>query len=649
MDEGIRAWILSERRGFIDGVSSILRKYGIDALPLPPGTRDLADLRGILVVDTADGRGISSIPEPGKTGAGMALEVITLREPDEKAVTFAVERVRATAALCRELSGYKSSLHDIGAVIRALNRPLSDIAAIPTALRELMDRLRCPRLLMLAAEEGGGELGVFYQMHLSESYASRISSREGLAFLGGIFTQVLSVVDVIEKALLVKLMPAVSESVRLLDLLCGEGDFLLFTLKSNRRPVGMVVLGFDREISWQPQEKESLSLLGMQLGLALENLQLFSRVQAARREWEATVDSMRDMVFFVNRSGEIQRANAALAEYAEVPLAEMIGRGCSDVLPCGQSPETCVYYEGALRDGMAGFELAGDDGRAYRVLLTPYRSERDNASGTVHLVSDITAEKERMRLEEEKRQLQELDNLKSRFMATVSHELKTPLNAIIGFSEILLAGTHGEVNEPQRRYLENIHTSGKHLFSLISDILDYMRLEAREMSLQVEGFNLDDLVASTVELMRGEADAGGLLLAYCGEASPVKVEADRRRVRQVLFNLLSNALKFTPEGGNVEVRVRRGDGAAVVEVEDSGVGIAPRDQARLFNEFTQVGEGARSGGGTGLGLALSKRLVELHGGHIWVESEPGRGSIFSFSLPLRHEADTNGKEPERDA
>ncbi len=638
----MNAWILSDRPDFVDGVSSILREHGIYVSVLGPQVRSFDGLEGLLVVDAQADR--ISGPATGMEvpGANRVLETLLLDEPDASAIALAVTQAKANASLWQELDGYRSSRLVIGAVVRALNRPLSDADAIPAALLELMEHFHCSRLLMLSAEEGREGLSIFYQRHLPADFLAQAASPEGMAVMEYIFTYILSIVDVLEKALFLKFDPMADD--RLLGLGGNAGDdFLLFTLKSNRRPVGMVIIAYDGKKSWSSQEKESLSILGMQLGLALENLQLFNRVQAARREWEVTVDSMRDMVFFADSDGIIQRSNAALAEYAGLSLPDIVGRKCSEVMTCGQRFEACPYKRVALRDGMAGFEMQGSDKSFYRILVTPYGAGGDHASGTVHLASDITLEKERLRLEVEMRQLLELDRLKNRFMASVSHELKTPLNAVIGFSEILLAGTYGEINRKQRGYLENIHTSGKHLLALISDILDYMRQEVDELSLHPEEFDMGELVASTLELMRREADRVGIRFSLRRIDVPCLLTADQRRVRQVLFNLISNALKFTPEGGYVEVRVQNEGDRVSVEVEDSGVGIAPEDQGKIFNEFTQVGEGARRAGGTGLGLALSRRLVELQGGSIRVESALGRGSTFSFTLPASPAVDARKK------
>lgn len=267
--------------------------------------------------------------------------------------------------------------------------------------------------------------------------------------------------------------------------------------------------------------------------------------------------------------------------------------------------------------------------------LVSYQTGSGEISGTVHVIRDVTEEKAITRLEEEKRQLEELDHLKNRFMASVTHELKTPLNAIIGFSELLMSGTYGEINENQRNYLENIYVSGKHLLSLISDILDYMQVQAGGLFLHLEDLETRPFLASTLELMRQEAVRRGVEISLEMENAPSRIIADRRRLRQVILNLLSNALKFTPSGGNVLLRAGSSDGGLLIEVKDTGVGIKPEDQDKLFQEFVQVGEGTRAAGGTGLGLALSKQLVELHGGHIWFTSEPGKGSTFSFTLPPR--------------
>jgi signal transduction histidine kinase len=219
----------------------------------------------------------------------------------------------------------------------------------------------------------------------------------------------------------------------------------------------------------------------------------------------------------------------------------------------------------------------------------------------------------------------------------MSHELRTPLNAIIGFSEVLIEKMFGEVNDKQLEYLQDIHSSGHHLLSLINDILDLSKIEAGRMELELSSFDLGETLQNALALVRERASRHGLGLELeLGPGVDTWV-ADERKVRQVVINLLSNAVKFTPEGGSVTLRARRAGADAVeIAVVDTGVGIAPDQQALVFEEFRQAsGEHMRKSEGTGLGLSLAKRFVELHGGSIRVESEPGRGSTFAFILPAR--------------
>ncbi len=223
---------------------------------------------------------------------------------------------------------------------------------------------------------------------------------------------------------------------------------------------------------------------------------------------------------------------------------------------------------------------------------------------------------------------------KSEFLAGMSHELRTPLNAIIGFSEVLLEKMFGELTDKQEDYLRDIFASGQHLLALINDILDLSKIEAGRMELEPADFDLREAIAGTLAFVRERASRRGLALEVAFDERVGRIRADERKVRQVILNLLSNAIKFTPEGGRVEVRVAPVDGAVAIAVADNGVGITPEDQAAVFDEFQQVGPSAARHEGTGLGLALCRKFVELHGGRIWVESRVGEGSAFTFTLPV---------------
>jgi two-component system, NtrC family, sensor kinase len=233
------------------------------------------------------------------------------------------------------------------------------------------------------------------------------------------------------------------------------------------------------------------------------------------------------------------------------------------------------------------------------------------------------------------RQLEVASEHKSEFLANMSHELRTPLNAIIGFSQVLRQGLFGPVNQKQDEYLDDILSSGNHLLSLINDVLDLSKVEAGQVELEVASFSLREALERGVVMVREPASKRGLALALELAPDVDLVDGDERRLRQVVFNLLSNAVKFTPEGGSIVVASARVDGEVRVSVTDTGPGIVAADRERIFEEFQQTDVGVQQREGTGLGLALSKRLVELHGGRIWVESEHGHGSCFVFTLPIK--------------
>jgi len=224
---------------------------------------------------------------------------------------------------------------------------------------------------------------------------------------------------------------------------------------------------------------------------------------------------------------------------------------------------------------------------------------------------------------------------KSRFLANMSHELRTPLNAIIGFADVLGQRMFGQLNERQTEYVKDIAGSGRHLLALINDILDLSKVEAGRMTLEPAAFSLREALTNGATMVRERAASRGITLALEIAPDVDVITADERKVRQVVFNLLSNAVKFTPPGGRITVTATRDAQEVRIAVADSGVGIAPDDQGRIFEEFAQTTDGRQQSEGTGLGLSLAKRFVELHGGRIWVESELGKGSTFAFVLPLR--------------
>lgn len=223
---------------------------------------------------------------------------------------------------------------------------------------------------------------------------------------------------------------------------------------------------------------------------------------------------------------------------------------------------------------------------------------------------------------------------KSEFLANMSHELRTPLTAVMGFSEVLLREIPGNLNEKQKEYLQDIYQSGEHLLNLINEILDLSKIEAGKLELELEMFDIEDLIEESLIFFKEKAMKHNIMVHKRLGEEIGELYADRRKVKQVLVNLLSNAFKFTPDGGTITVEVQRQDNEVVFSVEDTGPGISEEDQKRLFRPFEQLQSPlTKKVKGTGLGLHLSKRLVELHGGRIWVKSELGKGSMFSFSIP----------------
>ncbi len=277
-------------------------------------------------------------------------------------------------------------------------------------------------------------------------------------------------------------------------------------------------------------------------------------------------------------------------------------------------------------------------------LVVNRKSAGEFAAGVVELLktfatqSALAIQNARLfrEIADKSRQLEAASRHKSEFLANMSHELRTPLNAIIGFSEVLLERMFGEVNEKQTEYLQDILSSGQHLLSLINDILDLSKIEAGRMELAPAPFHLPLALENALILVKERAVRHGISLHMDVDPRLGDLVGDERKIKQILLNLLSNAVKFTPEGGRISLKAVLTDGAVEISVSDTGIGIALEDQGAIFEEFRQVGgDETRKQEGTGLGLTLTRKFVEMHGGRIWVESEVGRGSTFTFTLPIR--------------
>ena len=322
------------------------------------------------------------------------------------------------------------------------------------------------------------------------------------------------------------------------------------------------------------------------------------------------------------------------------PLAVLTDEDLQHVPPIGADYRDRTYFRSRrfivapLIAGDRVIGVASADNKTTRRPITPANVE------LFMLVSQqLATAMEEARLyaevEEKSAQLEAASRHKSEFLANMSHELRTPLNAVIGFSEVLDEQIFGELNEKQAEYVRDIHASGTHLLALINDILDLSKIEAGHVELELASVDLPHVIDNALVLVRERAVRRGVSLERSIDPGVGELQLDERKIKQVLLNLLSNAIKFTPEGGRVGVRAVRLDEHVEIAVRDTGIGIAPEHHEAVFEEFRQVGAAEKRAEGTGLGLALARKFVELHGGKIRLESQVGEGSTFTFTLPVR--------------
>ena len=373
----------------------------------------------------------------------------------------------------------------------------------------------------------------------------------------------------------------------------------------------------DADLAWLIRREASGSVLSGRYGRTTELAERLESVQLPGSEWQTTGGSLMSRIYE-------ERQTIHLQDVTTDPVYER-----SKIVQQTQS-RTCLAVPVTRKGEVLGGLILS------RVTVRPFDEREIQVVETFADQAAIAIENVRLfnEIQEKSRALEVASRHKSEFLANMSHELRTPLNAIIGFSEVMLERMFGELNERQEEYLKDILSSGRHLLTLINDILDLSKIEAGKMELERGSFSLRTALENGVTMIRERASRHEIALSLALGEGLDAVSGDERKVKQIVYNLLSNAVKFTPDGGRVDVSAEQANGAVQVTVRDTGIGIAPEDQQRIFEEFSQVGrDPERSREGTGLGLTLSKRYVELHGGKIWVESAPGQGSAFSFTLP----------------
>lgn len=409
--------------------------------------------------------------------------------------------------------------------------------------------------------------------------------------------------------------------------------------------------------------------------ILVDSVSLNRELDQVRHYLENIVSNSRDMIITTDTGGNIVRFNQGGVMMLGFEESEVRGKPVSDFYYDVQDREKAL--EVMNRDGyISDFEtrLKKKDGNLIHIslTLTPLYDSEGVYLGTVGVSKDITRRiRNEETIKEKNRQLQEMtDNLeelvaqrtaeleranarlielnqyRSQFIANMSHELRTPLNSIIGFSEILIDGGFGELNDKQRKYAGNINRSGNHLLQIINDILDLSKIDAGKMELHPTVFDLNEHIKNSMFMLEGTAFKKGVDLSLQLNANSSMTEADSGRIKQVIYNLVSNAIKFTPAGGRVEIRTENQDRGIAVYVKDSGIGISEEDQKKIFNEFEQVDNSySREYEGTGLGLPLVKRFLEMHNSDISVKSEVGKGSEFCFVLSATDRGDDRLEEP----
>ncbi len=386
----------------------------------------------------------------------------------------------------------------------------------------------------------------------------------------------------------------------------------------------------------------------------LRERELTARTQMhAERRFRELLEAAPDGIIEVDREGHILTLNMVTEKMFGYRREELLGQPVELLVPEDVRRQHAGHRAGywshpVTRPMGSGLALYGrrKNGSSFPVEISLSPVISDDGFRVTAIIRDITERKqseERLQalqkqytseLELRNREIEQANRLKSEFLANMSHELRTPLHTVIGFAELLAEETKGPLNPSQKRFIDHIHKDAQHLLALINEILDLSKIEAGRVQLQREALDIGAVLEDVLSSI-GSQGAAKSIGIETNIPAPLSVNGDRMRVKQILYNLLSNAVKFTPEGGRVLVEIIGVDGFAQVSVSDTGIGIPAAEHNSIFDKFHQVGATTIGmGEGTGLGLPITKRLVEEHGGRIWLISEPGKGSRFTFTLPL---------------
>ena len=414
----------------------------------------------------------------------------------------------------------------------------------------------------------------------------------------------------------------------------GVISLAMVPIVSKQRAMGFIAVGSKKFHKFTKREVRLLVAFSSQLGSALENAQLYDEVNKEKAYIENLVDNAGDAIISTDVEDRILTWNHGAEVIFGYSKEETVGQSLTILLPSHRAGELeeirdKVRLTGVIRN--LEVRRIRKDGIIIEASLavSPIRDKDDNVIGFLHLARDVT---EKKRYEE---RLKELDKMKSAFVSNVSHELRTPLTAIKASADNMLDRLIGDLNGKQVGYLTRIKSNSDRLARLINDLLDLSTIEAGKIDLRPTNLPLVTLVKEAAESLRPVAAEKLINLTVMSAEPGVIAWADRDKVIQVLMNLIGNALKFTPTRGKVTIAVAKNSAAWMqISVTDTGPGIPAEEVNKVFGRFYQIGQAStQKTQGTGLGLAISKALVEMHGGKIWAESEPGKGSTFSFTLP----------------